>query len=362
MNIIFIAARQHTNYLGILRVLKKSHNIFFNSIYKSNIEDHKFIKPDILKQGILSKFMLFFLSDKYYKFFYFPSFINYFKYLNKVNPELAIVRIGGRFNFYLNLIFLSFFKCKILCHEQKNYNRKDLRFTNIKNFLLYLEWCFLSLVFNVRLFSPIYKKKDKNFYYLPFITHNKKKKKTINKKTNFISIGKFEKRKNFIFLLSALKKISFDYSLLIIGENSNQNHNSYLKLLKNYIKLNGLQKRVKILPNILHRNIFGYFKNKSLFILPSYNEPASISLLESISAGVPVLCSDSCGTKTYIKQNFNGFIFVSNNKKSLVDKINFYVNNKNKFNFYSNNCINYSKKNLSSDNFMFYFNKILSSF
>jgi hypothetical protein len=175
MNIIFIAARQHTNYLGILEALKKNHNIFFNSIYRSNIEDYKFIKPDILKQGILSKFLLCFLTDKYYKFFYFPSFISYFKYLDKINPDLAIVRIGGRFNFYLNLIFLSFFKCKILCHEQKNYSRRHLRYTGIKNFLLYLEWCILSLVFNVRLFSPIYKKRDKDFYYLPFITHIKKK-------------------------------------------------------------------------------------------------------------------------------------------------------------------------------------------
>ena len=92
------------------------------------------------------------------------------------------LRITGRFNFYLNLIFLSFFKCKIICHEQKIDNRRLLKSRSFKDFLLYLEWILLKLLFNIRLFSPIYKKKDKDFYYLPFVTHKKSKNLNSNKK------------------------------------------------------------------------------------------------------------------------------------------------------------------------------------
>jgi glycosyltransferase involved in cell wall biosynthesis len=99
-----------------------------------------------------------------------------------------------------------------------------------------------------------------------------------------------------------------------------------------------------------------------LFILPSYNEPASISVLESISIGIPVLCSDSCGTKIYVKENLNGFVFKTNNKISLINKIKFYITNKKKFEYYSKNCLEYSSSKLSSGNFNFYFNKILQSF
>ena len=250
MNILFIAARQHTNYNGIFKTLIKKNNIFFNSIYKSSIEDYNLVKPDILKQNLITKLILIFLGRDKTKFFYFPKFFEYYKYLKRVKPDLVIIRITGRFNLYLNLIFLSFFSCKILCHEQKISSRRTLKKKSVKNFLLYFEWFLLKFIFNVRLFSPIYKKEDKDFFYLPFVTDFKKKKFLKNKKNNFITIGKFEKRKNYIFLLSVLKRLKTDFSLLIIGEKTNNNHNINLKNIKNYIKANGLQDRVKIKVNV----------------------------------------------------------------------------------------------------------------
>ena len=362
MNILFIAARQHTNYNGVFKALIKKNNIFFNSIYRSRIEDYSFVKPDILKQSLITKLILIFLGKDKIKFFYFPKFFEYYKYLKRVKPDLVILRITGRFNLYLNLIFLSFFSCKILCHEQKISSRRTLKKTSIKNFLLYLEWFLLKFTFNIRFFSPIYKKVDKDFFYLPFVTDFKKKKFLKNKKTNFVTIGKFEKRKNYIFLLSALKKLKTNFSLLIIGEKTKNTHSLNLKNIKNYIKVNGLQDKVKIKVNVPHKKINNFLKNRGLFILPSYNEPASISILESISFGVPVICSDTCGTKVYVKESINGFIFKTNNENSLLNKINFYLNSKKKFEQYSKNCLQYSSSELSSFNFNLYFNKILNSF
>ena len=177
MNILFIAPRQHTNYSGIINSLKNKNKIFFKSFYKSKIEDYTHVRPDILEQSILSKFIIFIFGKKNYKFYYFPKFIDYYNYLKNINPEVVILRITGRFNFYLNLIFLSLFKCKIICHEQKINNRRNLKYKSIKNLLLYYEWYLLNKIFNIRIFSPIYKKKeDKDFFYLPFVTHKKKKK------------------------------------------------------------------------------------------------------------------------------------------------------------------------------------------
>ena len=73
MNILFIAARQHTNYNGIFKALIKKNNIFFNSIYKSRIEDYNLVKPDILKQNLITKLILIFLGRDKTKFFLFSK-------------------------------------------------------------------------------------------------------------------------------------------------------------------------------------------------------------------------------------------------------------------------------------------------
>ena len=79
MNILFIAPRQHTNYLGILRALKiNKHKIFFNSTTKSFVENHQYAKPQILKPSSISKILAFFYEKKNYKFYYLPDFIDFF--------------------------------------------------------------------------------------------------------------------------------------------------------------------------------------------------------------------------------------------------------------------------------------------
>ena len=50
----------------------------------------------------------------------------------------------------------------------------------------------------------------------------------------------------------------------------------------------------------------------------STREHASISVIESLGFGVPSICSDTNGTKDYIKNNKNGLIFHDNSKESLT--------------------------------------------
>ena len=43
--------------------------------------------------------------------------------------------------------------------------------------------------------------------------------------------------------------------------------------------------------------------------LPSSDEPAAVSHLEAMSHSLPVICSDSNGTRCYIRQGENGYVF-----------------------------------------------------
>ena len=60
--------------------------------------------------------------------------------------------------------------------------------------------------------------------------------------------------------------------------------------------------------------------------MPSINEPASISVLESLGQGTPVICGNNNGTNFYIKNKYNGFIFDQNNKKEQKKKYYFLLN------------------------------------
>ena len=55
-----------------------------------------------------------------------------------------------------------------------------------------------------------------------------------------------------------------------------------------------------------------------LFVLPSREEPASVSLLEAMAHSLPVICSDSNGTQCYIRPGENGYVFGTDDLDGLV--------------------------------------------
>ena len=101
------------------------------------------------------------------------------------------------------------------------------------------------------------------------------------------------------------------------------------------------------------------YKKHNIFILSSIKEPASISLLEALGNGLPSFCPDDCGTKTYISENYNGVIFKSNDIISLQEKLEKIFLNINLLQIMSENAFKYANENISSNNYIKYFNEII---
>ena len=120
-----------------------------------------------------------------------------------------------------------------------------------------------------------------------------------------------------------------------------------------------MNKIVKLKKNVPYKKIFNYYEKSKLFVLPSKNEPASISVLEAIGYSVPVICSDTCGTRYYLNKNFSR-IFKSDDINSLTKSIIFFLENKKNFKKYSHEAFSYAKKNLSEINYLRYLNKIIA--
>ena len=61
-------------------------------------------------------------------------------------------------------------------------------------------------------------------------------------------------------------------------------------------------------------------------ILPSYREGTSRALLEAGSLGRPIIASDVPGCNNIVDDGLNGYLCKPKNIKSLVDKIEKYIN------------------------------------
>jgi glycosyltransferase involved in cell wall biosynthesis len=177
-----------------------------------------------------------------------------------------------------------------------------------------------------------------HIYYVPFVVdidmYNGLGKEDYfrDDKINLISVGKFSSpRKNHIGLLTAFKKLykSYDLHLTLVGSLKSSDNKNYQKILR-YIREYDLGEDITIKVNMDYKNLQSEYSKHDLFVLPSRDEPAAISPLEAMAAGLPVICSDTNGTKGYISKGENGFTFLTESQYDLEDTIETAIENKDK--------------------------------
>ena len=146
-------------------------------------------------------------------------------------------------------------------------------------------------------------------------------KKKINEKSDlefknyFLAAGRLTKQKNFIFLCRAFHEVLDkypDYKLLIAGEGEDK------KKIKEFIIKNNLEKNIFLIDYV--KNIFPLIKNAEAFILSSLWEDPGFVIIESAFCRKTVFSSNCLtGPREIIKDNYNGFLFESNNIKSFLE-------------------------------------------
>lgn len=127
--------------------------------------------------------------------------------------------------------------------------------------------------------------------------HNK-----VNKRNNFtnnvIFIGRLSREKNLDILIESWKeinKINNDIKLFIVGSGDEK----YIRNNENVIYFGQCD----------FDTILLLLEKSDYLILPSYTEGLPFSVLESMSVGIPAICSNIIGCNSLIVENETGFLF-----------------------------------------------------
>jgi glycosyltransferase involved in cell wall biosynthesis len=140
------------------------------------------------------------------------------------------------------------------------------------------------------------------------------KKFKIRKMGYFLAIGRLSEQKNFELLINVFSKNFKNSKLYILGEGELRRE------LEKIIKQNW-SKNIKLLG--YKKNVVKYINKARAVIVPSLWEDPGFVMVETAFNLVPLIVSDCpSGPKEFIDKDKNGYLFNSNNEKSLITKIN----------------------------------------
>jgi glycosyltransferase involved in cell wall biosynthesis len=116
-----------------------------------------------------------------------------------------------------------------------------------------------------------------------------------------------------------------DLRLILLGNGSQED------LIKSIFDESKIGDRVFFGGVIDQKELPGYYRASDLYISASYSDGSSVSLMEALACGIPVLVSDIPGNKEWIDQDNNGWMFKTGDSESLAQCILSIYNNKDKF-------------------------------
>lgn len=138
------------------------------------------------------------------------------------------------------------------------------------------------------------------------------------KDDNFILYaGRLDVNRQIDLLIDAFSRIKdrFDTDLIIIGGSFYGDKTEIM--LKKYVKKKKMQNRVHFIPWIQRSKLLEYMARCSFFVLPSRFEMHGNVTLEAMACSKPVIASNTIGSRIFITQGYNGFLFRKNDTNRL---------------------------------------------
>ena len=179
----------------------------------------------------------------------------------------------------------------------------------------YADMCISNSKYISNKYNNAYNLNFKTIYPPSFTRINNFKSKNLpKKKLHLCTVCRLSEEKGLKDLLEIIPKLKFDLKFFIIGDGPDKQ-----KLKKIALKL-GIHKKIIFLGFLEPQQIYKQLTKVDLFINCSYFEGFPNSVVEALSAGIPVIASQSHGGINEIIKNKN-FGYIYKNKEDLIKNI-----------------------------------------
>lgn len=357
MKILFVQWRYHPNRHPIVKALQRGgHNVEYISLYSAENEEYSALKPQIIGYSPIFKFF----AKKIGKFdfhtrkmFGWPPLDELYYAMRDFDPDVVVVR-DYTITSALALFIGNFLGGDGLLQELQP------KFTDS----ISSKKSIIDSVYNLLWGKPLiritpvegdkeYGQACKHVYHIPFTVDIELyeplevKDNFKNGQINIISVGSFtSKRKNHIALLESLKSLSNKHhlSVTLVGALNDPN-DTYFQEIQSFITRNSLEKNVDIETNMDYQELQKKYKEFDLFVLPAKRERLGMSALEAMAGGLPIICSNKAGIRSYIIEGYNGHCFKEGSTGDLTATIEKVISDREKLIEMKNNSVEIVKQN-----------------
>lgn len=377
MKILFIAPRYHTNQIPIIKgLIDRGHEIQFWST-KENEKNYHMVKPIQVRPSMLCRLHSLWIKKNYSAIEYDNLETKYFRpnlfwlvrSLGNFRPDIIITREYGITSFLINIL-QGLMKYKpILYIQGPVYRRKSDKPNYLskqkKNIIrkLFPKVCYTPVIYAEYPYNiNEYKQGKSDRYFVPFVVEvsdSATERQYKSGPIRILDVGKYRDYKNHYVLVDAIKLLNTKQEKLqvtIVGQVINTEEEEYFNNLLNYIIKYNLQDIITLMKNVPYDKMFELYNNNHIFVLPSKREIASISVLEAMATGMPVISTDQNGTSNYVVPQHTGDVFISQSPESLAKCILRYMNEPEKINIEGAQALEHMKRNYSFNN---YYEKLL---
>ncbi len=317
--------RLHNNYYESLKELRAhDHEVQAAVLYTLPTERHDVVEPIVLGYSSLYRLIkrLFhrettsLLKDRFELRYGFPPIIRLWCVMRQSQANVVVIKnIDSSFSL-LGLVFARLMGKKSIVHLQIDKYRKQPK----SGLVTFADRWFKAKVITPLLGDPRYPNENANLYYIPFshaIDAASVNRAGRTGAVRILCVAKFQARKNQPLLIQALQKMKadFSYELHLVGQRGEPEQ---LELIQSLIREAGLESRISIRLDLSWPDMQTEYRWADVYVLPSAREPAAVSLLEAMSFGLPVICSDQNGTRCYIVEGENGSVFRSGDVEDLA--------------------------------------------
>lgn len=344
MRFLYVAPRYHTNQMCMMKgLIERGDEVRFISHYRAIFEDYSYVEPIVLGYSPLYN-----LFDSFYmKVLHrndlnaagfkiqhgFPPIRKLVGIVREFKPDVVILREKSLYS------IVAYQICKKQGAACILYNQKPMWGEPEKNDLAHRLVNKLSP--STRM-TPVMGTPGQgkaicgNAFFIPFVaepqTSPTERTYFAEGKIRLLCIGKYIVRKHHLEMLEAVDKLRGKYPihLTLAGEATTRFQKEYLARVKKYIKDHQMEDCVEVLVNVARKDMDEEYKKADVCVIPSTDEPASVSQLEAMSFSLPVICSDANGGACYVEDGITGYHFMDCNQEDLERKLDLLLSDKDK--------------------------------